>query len=106
MIFDCNDRRIGRVLDVYVDVETEAPIFATAAQGFVNKSLLFVPLVSVRETTLGLRTRVTRDLVKSAPLVQIHHEELSQSDEAALYEHFGLAYSPSRWAGGRRLSLG
>ena len=36
--------KIGKLQDVYVDVETDVPQFATVKEGFVSRHLTFVPL--------------------------------------------------------------
>ncbi len=58
-------------------------------------------------TTVGpdeLKVVVSRDLVKSAPSIEQHGEELSQAGESALYHHFELNYTPPNTESGRRLA--
>jgi len=104
MLVDCHGEKIGKLQDVYVDVETDEPQFATVKEGMIDRHLTFVP---VGGTTVGpdeLKVMVSRDLVKSAPSIEQHGEELSQAGESALYHHFELNYTPPNTQSGRRLA--
>jgi hypothetical protein len=41
-----------------------------------------------------LQVAVSRELVRAAPNIELHSEELSQEGESALYHHFELNYTP------------
>jgi hypothetical protein len=43
MLVDRNGQKIGKLQDVYVDVETDEPQFATVKEGFIGRHLTFVP---------------------------------------------------------------
>ena len=47
---------------------------------------------------------VTAEQVKNAPNIALQGGELSQSDEAALYHHYELNYTPPDNKSGRRLA--
>jgi hypothetical protein len=103
-LVDTGGRRIGRLQDVYVDVETDEPVFATVRSGLLARRRAFVPL---REISVGpheLHAVVTRHQVRSAPSIELHGPGLSPADEAALYAHFGLRYRPIETESGRRLA--
>lgn len=104
MIFDCNGEKIGKLQDVYVDVETDEPQFATVKEGFIGRHLTFVPLAGIVVSPDGLRVSVTKDRVRAAPDIDLHGEELSQEDESGLYHHFELNYTPIANESGRRLA--
>ncbi len=104
MLVDCNGEKIGKLQDVYVDVETDEPQFATVKEGLIGRHLTFVPLGGVQVGPDGLQVAVTKDRVRSAPDIEIHGEELSQADESTLYHHFELNYTPIATASGRRLA--
>src|SRR4051794_40725012 len=92
-VLDAYGDKIGKLQDVYVDVETDEPMFGTVKEGFIGRHLTFVPLTGV---TLGpdyLQVAVAASLVKSAPNIELRGEELSQGDESALYHHFQLNYT-------------
>lgn len=104
MLLDLNGEKIGKLEDVYVDVETDQPQFATVKEGLVGRHLTFVPLGGIQIGPDDLQVSVTRDQVKSAPNIEIHGDELSQDDESALYHHFELNYAPPGTQSGRRLA--
>lgn len=104
MIIDRNGIKIGKLQDVYVDVETDEPQFATVKEGIVDRHLTFVPLGGLHVGPEGLRVAVTKDRVRSAPEIKLHGDELSQADESTLYHHFELNYTPIDLESGRRLA--
>jgi len=104
MLIDSNGEKIGKLQDVYVDVETDEPQFGTVKEGFFGRHLTFVPLGGIHVGPDNLQVRVTKDQVRSAPNIEMHGEELSQADESALYHHFELNYSPPGSSSGRRLA--
>jgi len=104
MLVDRSGQKIGKLQDVYVDVETDTPQFATVKEGFIGRHLTFVPLGGIQVGPSELQVTVTADQVKSAPDIDMHGEELSQADESALYHHFELNYTPPDTDSGRRLA--
>ena len=104
MLFDRGGEKIGKLQEVYVDVENDAPQFATVKEGFISRHLTFVPLGGLTVGPDGLRVPVTRDQIKAAPNIEQHGDELSQADESALYHHYELNYTPPDSESGRRLA--
>ena len=104
MLVDRNGENIGKLQDVYVDVETDEPQFATVREGFIGRHLTFVPLGGLQIGPDDLQVAVTKEQVRSAPDIEIHGEELSQADESTLYHHFELNYTPISTQSGRRLA--
>ena len=104
MLVDRNGEKIGKLQDVYVDVETDEPQFATVKEGFIDRHLTFVPLGGIEIGPDDLLVPVTKEQVRSAPEIDMHGEELSQADESALYHHFELNYTPITTKSGRRLA--
>ncbi len=96
--------RIGKLRDVYVDVETDAPMFGTVREGVFARHLTFVPLVGVQVSPDSLQVTATKEQVRSAPDIELQGEELSQADESALYHHFEQNYTPITNDSGRRLA--
>ncbi|MHB1522526.1 MAG: PRC-barrel domain-containing protein [Candidatus Dormibacteria bacterium] len=103
-LIDTAGQRIGKLEDVYVDVETDEPQFGTVKEGFVDRHLTFVPLGGVKVGPNGLQVNASRQQVRSAPHLELHGEELSQADESALYHHFEQNYTPIANESGRRLA--
>jgi anti-anti-sigma factor len=104
MLFDRNGEKIGKLQDVYVDVETDEPQFATVKEGIIGRHLTFVPLGGIQVGPGELQVPVTKEQVRSAPDIEIHGDELSQADESTLYHHFELNYTPPSTPSGRRLA--
>jgi sporulation protein YlmC with PRC-barrel domain len=42
-LIDCNGERIGKLEDVYVDVESNEPMFGTVKEGLIGRHLTFAP---------------------------------------------------------------
>jgi hypothetical protein len=78
MLIDRDGEKIGRLQDVYVDVENDEPQFATVKEGFIGRHLTFVPLGGITVGPDDLQVAVTKEQVKSAPNIEQHGEELSQ----------------------------
>jgi sporulation protein YlmC with PRC-barrel domain len=104
MLVDRNGEKIGKLQDVYVDVETDEPQFATVKEGFIGRHLTFVPLSGIQIGPDDLQVPVTKEQVRSAPDIEMHGEELSQADESTLYHHFEQNYTPPNTESGRRLA--
>jgi sporulation protein YlmC with PRC-barrel domain len=104
MLFDSEGDKIGKLQDVYVDVENDEPQFATVKEGFIGRHLTFVPLGGTKIGPDGLQVAVTKEQVRSAPNIELEGDQLSQADESALYHHFELNYTPISTESGRRLA--
>jgi PRC-barrel domain len=104
MLLDRDGEKIGKLQDVYVDVETDEPQFGTVKEGLIGRHLTFVPLGGITAGPDDLRVAVSRQQVKDAPNIEQHGEELSQADESALYHHYELNYTPPNTESGRRLA--
>jgi uncharacterized protein YrrD len=104
MLIDRDGEKIGKLQDVYVDVEDDVPQFATVKEGFIGRHLTFVPLAGIQIGPDDLQVTVTKDQVRSAPDLEAHGDELSQADESRLYHHFEMNYTPIDTESGRRLA--
>ena len=104
VLIDIDGEKIGKLEDVYVDVESDVPQFATVKEGFIGRHLTFVPLGGLTVGPDELRVAVTRQQVQDAPNIELKGEELSQEDESALYHHYELNYTPPSIESGRRLA--
>jgi len=88
MLVDREGQRTGKLQDIYVDVESDEPQFATVKEGFIDRHLTFVPLDGIKVGPDELQVAVTRDQIKSAPNIAQHGKELSRADESTLYHHY------------------
>lgn len=104
VLVDCDGERIGKLQEVYVDVETDEPQFGTVKEGFLDRHLTFVPLGGVEVGPDELRVTVAKARVRSAPDLDLSGQEMSQADESALYHHFEMNYTPIENDSGRRLA--
>lgn len=105
-LLDPSGERIGKLEDVYFDVESDQPQFGTVKEGglFVRQHLTFVPLVDVTIGPEYLQVPVSKDKVRDAPNIGLEGDELTQTDELALYHHYQLNYTPAPTPSGRRLA--
>ncbi len=104
MLVDYEGEKIGKLQDVYVDVETDVPQFATVKEGFIARHLTFVPLGGIKIGPDELQVAVSKEQVEAAPNIELQGEELSQVDESSLYHHYELNYTPPNTESGRRLA--
>ena len=63
-------------------------MFGTVKEGLLGRHLTFVPLNGVTIGPNSLQVAVSKALVKDAPNLELHGEELSQDDESALYHYY------------------
>jgi hypothetical protein len=103
-LIDSSGEKIGKLQDVYVDVETDEPMFGTVKEGLFARHLTFVPLRGITIGPDNLQIPVSRDQVQDAPNIDMHGDELSQHGESALYHHYQLNYTPPNTESGRRLA--
>ena len=104
LLVDLNGEKIGKLQDVYVDVENDEPQFGTVKEGFFNRHLTFVPLGGLQIGPDDLQVVASKEQVRSAPDIELRGGELSQADESSLYHHFELNYTPPETESGRRLA--
>jgi hypothetical protein len=103
-LIDRNGETIGKLEDVYFDVETDQPQFATVKEGLIGRHLTFVPLTDVIIGPDNLQVATTKAKVKDAPNIELAGDDLSGEDESALYHYYQLNYTPSATPSGRRLA--
>jgi hypothetical protein len=103
-LVDCDGDKIGKLEEVYVDVETDEPMFGTVKEGLIGRHLTFVPLKGVTIGPDDLQVTVTKDQVEGAPNIETEGDQLSQEDESSLYHHYKLNYTPPTTESGRRLA--
>lgn len=102
-LVDRDGDKIGKLQDVYVDTQTEEPMFGSVKEGLLGKHLTFVPLTGATASPDGLRVAVSKEQVKDAPNLD-QDGELDPGLEGDLYRFYGLAYAPAQTATGMRLA--
>jgi len=92
MLVATGDEPLGRIDAVYVDRTTRQPEWALVHTGLFGSSRTFVPLIDAAK--LGDTVRVPHDpgVVRQAPRLE-QDVDLSESDEARLYAHYGIDYT-------------
>ena len=103
-VVDRDGDKIGKLEDVYVDAETEEAMFGTVKEGLLGRHATFVPLRGLTIGPNSLHVNVSKELVREAPNIELHGDDLSPTDELVLYEHFQLPYTRPTSEGGRRLA--
>jgi len=86
---------IGKIGQVFLDDQTGEPEWVTVKTGLFGSSETFVP---IREASIeGNSVLVSWDKakIKDAPNVDPEGGHLDQSEEARLYEYYGMSYSES-----------
>jgi sporulation protein YlmC with PRC-barrel domain len=104
VLVDRDGGKIGKLEDVYVDVETDEPQFGTVKEGHFGRHLTFVPLGGLTIGPDNLQVRVSKEQVKAAPNIEMEGDQLSQRDESTLYHHYQLNYTAPETESGRRLA--
>jgi uncharacterized protein (TIGR02271 family) len=87
--------KIGRLEEIYLDQDTGRPEWALVNTGLFGRRSSFVPLAGAEPEGEDVRVAFEKEQVEAAPNIDEGHE-LSQSEEADLYGHYGLEYGESR----------
>ena len=65
-LVDRDGEKIGKLEDVYVDVETDEPMFGTVKEGLIGRHLTFVPLAGITIGPDSLQVPVSRSATRRA----------------------------------------
>ena len=90
-MIDRESNRIGEIVDIYLDKETDRPEWAVVRTGLFGTRSTFVPLAEATEVDDGVQVSHHRMEVKEAPNIE-PDGQLSEAEEAELYRHYGLDY--------------
>jgi hypothetical protein len=91
VMVDRDSDKIGEVVDIYLDNETDRPEWAVVKTGLFGLRSTFVPLAEAKEVGDELQVPHQRLQVKQAPNIE-PDGQLSAAEEAELYRHYGLDY--------------
>ena len=83
--------RIGQITDIYFDEHTQQPEWLAVSTGWFGARVSFVPIAGATANGDDLAVTWDKAHVKAAP----HAEPdgaLSETEEAALYGHYGMTY--------------
>ncbi|MBA2348951.1 MAG: PRC-barrel domain-containing protein [Solirubrobacterales bacterium] len=87
-----DDSKIGKIDHLYVDRETGEPTFAAIRTGLFGTNDTLVPVEGAQTHGDHVHVAWDKDKVKDAPNVEADGE-LSETEEAKLYEHYGIVAS-------------
>jgi hypothetical protein len=90
-LIDPVGENIGKVHEVYADGNSPGPAWALVHTGFFGTEAHLVPLTGAEPTGEDVRINVSKDVVKDAPRFA-GDAELSDADEARLFEHYNVPY--------------
>ena len=93
-IVDRDGTTVGTISEFYLDRETGYPTWALVNTGLFGATQTFVPLVHATEISDGLQVPYEKNHIKDTPKVDLH-DELSPTEEAELFTHYGVEYQPS-----------
>jgi uncharacterized protein (TIGR02271 family) len=92
---DRDGDKIGTIEEIYLDAQSGEPEWALVNTGMFGTKSSFVPLQEADDDGDSLRVPYEKSQVKDAPSMD-PDGELSQTEESALYAHYGLDYGGSR----------
>jgi hypothetical protein len=91
VMVDRDSNKIGEVVSIYLDNETDQPEWAVVRTGLFGMRSSFVPLAEAREVGDEVQVPHRRLQVKEAPNIE-PDGQLSPAEEVELYRHYGLDY--------------
>ena len=94
-VFGSDGEKLGKAGQVFLDDQTNQPEWVTVNTGMFGTKESFVPLAQAELGGDGITVPYTKDQIKNAPTVDVDGGHLDQSEEAALYSHYGLDYGES-----------
>lgn len=104
-VVDQDGVKVGTVQQVYRDDATNDPEWITVRTGLFGMKETFVPLAGARRTGNELHVPHTKETIKQAPRIDADGH-LDPSEEARLYQHYGLSRPGSGSLGGGSVDLG
>lgn len=90
---DSSGARVGKIDEVYLSTENDRPEFALVKLGQDSTRSSFVPVRdAVQVADEDVRVPIPKDRMDEAPSIE-PGGELSESEEAELYEHYGMEFT-------------
>lgn len=90
-VYDSADAKIGKVEEIYYDMQTRVPEWLGLGTGFFGTKRVLVPIAGADVREDGVHVRYTKEHVKDSP--DIDSEEISPGLESSLYEYYRLDHS-------------
>jgi uncharacterized protein (TIGR02271 family) len=95
-IVDADGDKVGTLEELFRDEDTEQPEWAVVSTGMFGTKLSFVPIQGAEPAGEGVRVPFSKAQIKDAPRIDDSDGQLSQQEEAELYEHYGMNYGERR----------
>ena len=95
-IVDVDGDSVGTLEELFRDEDTQQPEWAAVSTGLFGKKLSFVPIEGAEPVGENVRVPFSKAQIKDAPKIDDSDGQLSQQEEAELYEHYGMSYGESR----------
>ena len=91
-LYDRNGDKVGKIDSLYVDEQTDRPEWALVNTGLFGSKSTFVPIAGASPQGEDVVVQVEVQQVKDAPKMN-PDEELSETQEAELFRHYGIDYT-------------
>jgi uncharacterized protein (TIGR02271 family) len=95
-IIDADGDKVGTLEELFRDEDTQEPEWAVVRTGMFGTKLSFVPIQGAEPRGEDVQVLFSKAQIKDAPRIDDSDGQLSQDEEARLYEHYGLNYSEHR----------
>jgi uncharacterized protein (TIGR02271 family) len=95
-IIDADGDKVGTLEELFRDEDTQEPEWAVVRTGMFGTKLSFVPIQGAEPRGEDVQVLFTKAQIKDAPRIDDSNGQLSQDEEARLYDHYGLNYSEHR----------
>ena len=90
-VFDRDGERVGKLVEIYVEEETDRPEFALVRTGLFRLRSSFVPIAGAFTEDGALVVQVEKGQIREAPALA-KDAELDPELERRVYEHYGFEY--------------
>jgi len=88
-MLDHGGGRVGRIQEIYLDMQTDEPEWALVNTGLFGLRSTFVPIQDARESGDDVVVPFSKERINDAPSVE-PDVELSEAEEDQLYRHYGV----------------
>jgi hypothetical protein len=88
-MLDRGGERVGRIQEIYLDMQTDEPEWALVNTGLFGTRSSFVPIKDATTSGDDVVVPFAKEQVKQAPGIE-PDGELSEAEEDELYRHYGV----------------
>ena len=89
-VVDPHGEKIGSVKRIWLDGQTGDPLWASVHTGLFGLKESFVPLQRAELLNDQLQVPVDKEQVKESPRIEAANDNMSDDEQAALYQHYGF----------------